>query len=77
MIKFIFEKKEYTINDDFELTEKNNIIEKCLKIAVSEYTVDKGFKSKFVADALEKDLFAKILFVDDLDEQETETMVVY
>ena len=77
MIKLIFEDKEYNIGDNFQLSEKNKILDEAIKIIETSYTIDKGFKSKYFADELEKMVNAKILFVDDLDEQETETMVIY
>lgn len=77
MIKFVFENEENTIDDGFELVKKDNLLNKILQDILMDYTVDKGFKTNFVADVLKTKYNAEILYIDDLEETKEEENLVY
>lgn len=74
MIKLFFDGKENTIDDDFNVIEKDELLEKIVNIVVDSYNVSDGFKSQYLANILKDEYNAYILFVDDL---ETDENLVY
>lgn len=74
MIKLFFDGKENTIDDDFNVIEKDELLEKIVNIVVDNYNVSDGFKSQYLANILKDEYNAYILFVDDL---ETDENLVY
>lgn len=74
MIKLFFEGKENTIDDNFNVIEKDELLEKIVNIVLDSYNVSDGFKSQYLANILKDEYNAYILFVDDL---ETDENLVY
>lgn len=77
MILLELEKEKYTINDDFMVEPKNNIIEDALISSLDLYNSPaQGFKTSFVADKL-KSMGFEVLDVYDKEMEDAPNGVVY
>lgn len=77
MIKLEFQNKIYTVDEDYKISPKEDLLQDLIDVACMEYgNPSQGFKTSFVADKL-KFMGCKVLDVYDKEMEDAPEGVVY